>query len=754
MAAATNVAPMDDTQVNHGMLIRWVNDTDTTTYDSRADAEKCRAYYDSRQWTPAEVAKLKKQKQAATVINRIKPKMDALMGMEKAAKTTCKAYPKTPAHEKAADAATEAIRFVLNDNAFDQVRGAAWENLLIEGTCGAEIIVKPQPDGDYKVVINHLFWDRLIYDAHSRTKSFDPKTCRFLGQVIWMDYEEALQEYPDDADMLQTMTSGATVYEDQPRWMDNTRKRVKIVELYYKEKGKVYYACFTYGGYLKGGPKVSPYINEEGETEWPYEFASAFVTREGARYGAVYQLLDVQDEINKRRSKALHLMSVRQIRLEKGAVDDVNKVRSELAKPDGVVETTPGMEFEVLKTGDMATAQFNLLEEAKHEIDAVGANAATQGKDRTVQSGVALRERAQMGQTEIGPMFDVLKYWQMRVFRKVWNRIHQYWKSEKWIRVTDDPNNLRWVGLNKPITKGEQILEQAQQQGIPPEQLQQLQAQIQANPEMQQVVDTKNDIVNLDVDIILEEVPEAANMQVETFQALAEMVKSGLPIPPEEVIAASSLPNKDRILKAMKNANQVPPQVQEQMKKMQEEAQKLAEENQALKQDQSVEKARLAADAQIAQQKAMMEQESLKLKAQLQIAELELEKQKIEAEITLARQKAEAEFALKQQCAEHDQRQMMQKSEFDMQQKRAADPAFAESLDMPRTADMLGQMLEQFQGIGAALQQIAELSSQGLALQEQTIAAIQAPKTVSIGGVARDANGAIVGANVATRTLQ
>jgi len=52
-------------------------------------------------------------------------------------------------------------------------------------------------------------------------------------------------------------------------------------------------------------------VNEEKETEHAYEFASAFVDRDGGRYGAARQLLDVQDEINKRRSKALHLMSVR-----------------------------------------------------------------------------------------------------------------------------------------------------------------------------------------------------------------------------------------------------------------------------------------------------------------------------------------------------------------------------------------------------------------------------------------------------------
>jgi hypothetical protein len=467
-------AKPDASTITLSTLISWVEDADNNTGDSRSLSEKCREYYDGRQWSGEEVRVLKKQKQAPIVVNRIKPKMDGLMGMERANKTTAKAFPRTPKHEKAATAATEAIRFCLQDNFYDQVRSTAWDNLCIEGTGGCEVIGKDLGD-KVRITINPIMWDRIIYDPHSRRKDFGD--ARYLGQVVWMDYDLALDMYPDAEDVLQTMMQGSSTYADKPEWLDSKRRRVKIVELYYIEDGDVWYACFTYGGYCKD-PQKSPYVNEEGDTEWPYEFASLHVGREGDRYGACKQYLDVQDEINKRRSKALHLMSVRQVMGERGAVEDVNKTRQELARPDGYVEVTPGMVFEVLKTGDMAAAQFNLLTEAKGEIDAVGFSAAASGKEERNMSGVALRNREAASQTELAPLFDVLKHLDVRVYRKVWNRIRQYWKDEMWIRVTDDPINLRWVGLNKPITRGQQMLEQAQQQGVPPEQLQALQQQL------------------------------------------------------------------------------------------------------------------------------------------------------------------------------------------------------------------------------------------------------------------------------------
>ena len=633
----------------HSTLVTWVNEADDATNQSRLLSEKSRAYYDSEQWTDAEKAKLKAQKQAPTVINRIKPKIDSLLGMERANRTTAKAQPRTPKHTAGASAATEAVRFALQDNMYERQRSDAWENMLVEGTGGLEIIVKPKKDDTYKIVIRQIMWDRLVYDPHSRRKDFSD--AKYLGQVVWMDFDDAVALYPEAEDVLEAMQEGSNTYDDKPRWMDNTRKRVKIVELYYrKESGAWWYACFTRGGYCKA-PMKSPYVNEEGETEHSYEFASIFVDREGGRYGAVKQILDVQDEINKRRSKALHLHSVRQTFGTKGSVEDVNKARAELAKPDGHVEFAYGefgKDFGILPTGDMAQAQFNLLTEAKMEIDSVGANAATMGKDKTVQSGVALRQRALTGQTELAPMFDMLKNLDIRVYRKTWNRIKQYWKAEMWLRVTDDENNLKFVGLNKPVTKGEEMLKQAAAQGVPPEMLAQLQQQIASDPMMKEVVSTENDIMELDVDIVMDDAPDTVTQEVEDFQAMAEMVKSGFPIPPEAVIMASPLSNKDKIIKMMKEQPQkIPPELEKQMQQHVERIKKLTEENQALKTDQQADMVKIQADAKVQSEKMALAQ------AEAQ-AELALQKQKQDGELQLAREKAQAEIELKRMVAEAD----------------------------------------------------------------------------------------------------
>lgn len=627
----------------HSQLIDWIDEADTTTSDSRIVAEKCRDYYNSKQWTSAEKKAMERRKQAPVVRNRIKPKIDGLLGMEQQNRTAPKSMPRTPKHEKGASAASQSIRYVTQNNNYHYLRSQAFENMVIEGCSGIEVIVEKKGN-DVEIKLNHIMWDRMIYDAYSRRKDFSD--ARWLGQVVWLDEDIANAKYPNAKGVFDTMLGGSSTYDDKPNWVDGKRKRVKVVEIYWKQDGKVKRAVIAHGGFVEESAD-SPYINEDGETEWPYEFSSLFVDSDGGRYGAEKQLLDIQDEINKRSSKALHLMSVRQTMYERGAVDDINKARQELAKPDGMIEVSPGMKFEVLNTGDMAQAQFNLLAEAKAEIDNVGFNAAASGKDDRAMSGVALRARAATGQTELNPIFDQLKHLDIRVYRKIWNRVRQYWDSEMWIRVTDDQNNLQFVGLNKPITVGEQKMNEAKEQGATEEQLQQLMMQIQQDPMMLQQAEVENNVAELDVDIIITDAPDTLTTQMEDFASLSEMVKSGFPMPPIAVIKASPISNKDEIIKMMEGSGATlspqhkkqMEQMQQQMQQIQEEAAKLAEENKQLKYGAIESQQKIAASTQESQAKLALRREEaiaeLQLKEEIAAQELELDRMKIDKEIEL-----------------------------------------------------------------------------------------------------------------------
>lgn len=559
--------------------IQWFQDSEEITVDSRELAEKCRDYYDHKQWTESEAATLRKRKQPIITRNRIKPKVDYLKGTEETTRTDPKAYPRNPQDDEAATAATDGIRYVCDQAKFPEVRSAVFENLAIEGVGGCEVYAKKSAKGDIEICIKHFQWDRIFYDPHSRDKDFADAS--YKGGVIWMDYDEAKSQYPDSHDALASLLASetgsiSTTYDDTPRtrWADSQRKRVRIVMMEFK-RGGIWHRCeFTKSGWLSE-PVESPYVDENGIPEPSLIFQSAHVDRDGNRYGWVKSWLDIQDEINKRASKHLHLVSVRQTFGTKGAGGDPKALKAALADPNGHLEFTSGefgKDFGIVPTMDMAGAQFQLLQEAKAEIDSIGVHAALSGADPRQMSGKAIGKLQQGSTTEIKPLFTCLAQFNVNVYRAVWNRIKQFWTAEKWIRVTDDENNLKWVGLNKPVTVGELLAEENGGK-LPPE--------VMGDPRLNIVVKTQNSIAEMDVDILVEDVPDMINVMQEQFDVLAQLypaVPDQWKLPMLELmIQNSAMRNKDEFIEKIKGGDKENPQAAMMQQMQMQQAQDMAQ---------------------------------------------------------------------------------------------------------------------------------------------------------------------------------
>lgn len=558
-----------DDALDHGVLIQQFEEAHDSSQTERELSERDRDYYDNKQLTEAELETLRKRGQPPVISNRIGPKIDALLGHEKRMRSDPKAYPRTPSHEDEAQSVTDAIRFVCDNSRFSQIRSNAAENLFIEGIGAATVTVHKVRD-QYEVKITHVPWDRFYRDPYSRRRDF--KDANHLGVVVWMDEAEALEQFEGKDDVIQSCyAEGLSVgdtFDDRPAvgWSDRKRKRIRVLQHRFKHKGQWHTAILCRGGYLRD-PQVSPYVDEDGTPQCDLIATSAYIDRENNRYGVVRRHISPQDEINKRRSKALHLLNSRPVVAEKGAVESVSQARREVNRPDGYVEVNPGMRFEVVDAPGLVQGQFSLLQEAKAEIDASGINPAIEG-DASAPSGRAQEMLMQSGLSEMATVFEGIKDWSWEVYRQVWYRIRQYWTEERWVRVTDDERNMKWVALNKPVTQFDQIMQEAEQSGqqLPPEMI----AQMQADPRMQQVVSTKNAIAELDIDLILEDGPDSITIQSEQYQALIELKKADpAAIPTKMVIEASSLRNKDQILEHLEQGG-VPPELQKQMQEMQQ----------------------------------------------------------------------------------------------------------------------------------------------------------------------------------------
>lgn len=550
----------DDDLPTAAELVDMFEASEDASYEARQLAERDRDYVDNIQLTAEEKAALRKRKQPEIIINRIKRKVDFLKGYEMAQRVDPRALPRTPRHEQDAEGVEQALRYVADDQRFDHKRSQVWDNLLVEGAGGYRVAVK-ETRGGINITIDRVPWDRMFYDPYSSEADFSD--ARYLGLVKWMDYDEALRIYGDSQEakdaLGDTMNQSAAsdTFDDKPRWKvwaDKKRRRVRICQIWMQRGEEWWFAEYTKGGILREGS--SPYVTDKDESDCELIFGSAYVNRDNDRYGIVREMIGPQDEINKRRSKALHLLNVNQTTMEKGAVDNVETYRREAARPDGVKQVNPGF-FDKIRDDtrtDLAQGHLNLLQEAKNEIDMMAGNIALQGNalQKSAASGKAIIASQQGGAMEIAPIMDALRDLDIRVYRKVWYRIRQFWTAEKWVRVTDDERNIKWLGLN-----------------VDP---QRLEMAMQADPRLQdRVAGAVGNIAQLDCDIIIDDAPDGLTPQLEQFQSLVELKKMDAngELPFRAIVAAMpNLKNKEQVMAAMDEAKNVPPEVQQLQQQM------------------------------------------------------------------------------------------------------------------------------------------------------------------------------------------
>jgi len=535
-------------------VIGYFEDFEEQSRESRALMERDRDYADHKQWTDEEKTILQQRGQPPTVNNRVRKKVNFLRGLERQSRTDPKAYPRTPDHEDDADAATDALRYVADNTRLDKERSAFYDNYLVEGVGGAEVIItKVEKKGKTirEIECNQISVDRLFWDYHSRRLDFED--ARYLGIIIWQDMDEAAAQFKGKKDLLESSFSSAVddTYEDKPvKWVDSARKRVRIAQIYFKHDGVWHYAIFTKAGFIVD-PAPSPYLDEDGFPECALKMQSAYVDREGNRFGEVRFMIEQQDAVNKRESKMLHLLSQRQTYgNHKALPDGSRKAKAELAKPDGHVElngqTRFGEDFGILPTGDMANGQFSLLQEAKSELDQTSVNASLTGSNEKALSGRAILAQQSGGQMEITHLQDGKREWEHRVYTSFWNRIKQFWTDERWIRVTDDEQNTRFVGLNKPVSVQEAVEEEMG--AIPPE--------FANDPRLQMVSRVENQPAEIDIDIILADAPDTVTIQQEQFEQLTMMYQANpQAIGFDLLVEASQLRNKDKILEKMRGGS-------------------------------------------------------------------------------------------------------------------------------------------------------------------------------------------------------
>jgi hypothetical protein len=589
---------------------------------NRLKRQKCRDYYDGPEQLNSEVRRvLGDRRQPAIYSNRIRPMIEGVLGTLAANKVDPRCSPRNPNQEdeNASDIATKTLRFIVESGNFQETILDCAENFLIEGTEAAIV----EADGE-TIPITQIRYEEFFSDPYSRRNDF--KDATYMGIAQWKDEALIRATWPDRADQYAGAFDGGAfgaggaidaTWQDRPQtftsWVDTKRRRMMVIEMYFNEGGEWWRIVYCALGLLEYSK--SPYKNvKTGETRNPIEAESCYVDRENQRYGRVDDAIPIQDEVNSRRGRLLHLANSRQIQeRELGAsMVDADTARKEAARADGVIPVG----WQLVPTSDMARGQEILLAESKGEIERMGPTPAVLGQREggSGRSGRASQILQQAGMTEIARPLARHAAFQERCYKAAWLNAQQFWTAEMFIRVTDETRAPEFLKINEPI------MGIVQQPVVGPDGQPQIDPTT-GQPETQQipgVVGTKNRIAEMDMDIIVSSAPDTATLQQEVFADLKELVTGGMdPFSPEFelIVEMSPMADKMRVLEVIKAKREEREQAQGQQ--MQEQ-QKIAE---------------VASQAQLdemAGKIAKLESESQKNKADTELIEAQTDKTKAE----------------------------------------------------------------------------------------------------------------------------
>ncbi|MEL6364294.1 MAG: hypothetical protein AAFR11_05590 [Pseudomonadota bacterium] len=584
---------MDDYTRSHNDLIGKFRNSEQSAQHARKLATRDRRYYDNYnddQWTTHEREELQKRKQQIVTSNHVKRKVDFLKGYEQQTRSDPKALPRRPDMEKGAEVTTQALVYLDDNIQLDQVFSDGFDQIAIEGIEAVECRIE-----DGEVCVESIDYDSLFWDPRSRKRDFSD--ARYLGYSQWMDLDTARSLYPDADEAVFTashsdMGEGHNeAHADRPwnNMYDAQRQRVRVLVFYCKNPSgdwSLHHA--TTGGVLFEGP--SPYLDDKGVPTCGIIAQSLYVNWDNNRFGAVRDMISLQDERNRMRSRQMHLLSDRRSWGVKGFANDENEFKANAARADGHMEvnTARGVGWDFVESSTEFAGLNLMLQTNGAELGEEGPSSGLRGRGVEQQSGRAILAQQQAGITQENLLYDSHNNFKRRVYRRCWELIKQFWTEQRFIRILEgDQQKVEFKEVNVPLTDA---------YGFPV-----------INPRTgEQAI--FNRLADVDVDINIEVVPDTASLQAEEFEKFSNMLPTLIQAPPQWArlaIVLSDMRNKEQALQILDEMMQgaTQPSIEDQVRVQEEqrkgfETQVSAAKMQAETVKTQIEAAKLYAEAQ------------------------------------------------------------------------------------------------------------------------------------------------------------
>lgn len=539
--------------------------------DNRAQQALDDDFYDNNQWTDEERRILEDRGQIPLVYNVISTTVNWMIGTERRGRTEFRVLPRRADGSRAAELKTQFMKYIADVNNSEFASSVAFQEAVKVGIgwleSGVQSTIDSEPVFDRAETWRNMLWD-------SASVEYDISDARYLMRHKWVDQDIAIAMKASRKDVVRAGSSenidgfddlgdefmdsqedyyalGGGSGRSAENYVAVSRPRVRLVE--------VWFTLPTETMRLRGGEfageifdKYSPAHVEEVQSGNAELFTSvmmrmhvALMTADGfihvsespyrhnrfpftpiwcyrrakdrLPYGIIRGLRDIQTDVNKRASKALHILSTNKTIMDKGAVDDLDKFEEEASRPDAIIVKNPGKELTMNADRDLAAGHLELMSRDISMIQqASGVTDESLGRTTNAVSGKAITARQDQGALATAAIFDNYRLSRKLHGEKMLSIIEQFASEEKQFRITNARGTPTYVTIND---------------GLP-----------------------ENDIVRTKADfVITEDTWRASNRQSQVSQFLDTI--GTLQLPPEIVlpiidliVESTDIPNRDEIV--------------------------------------------------------------------------------------------------------------------------------------------------------------------------------------------------------------
>ncbi len=470
--------------------------------EERVERMKDHDFYDGEQWDPDDKEEVEDRGQDASVFNLVKPTVDWILGTEKRTRVDYAILPRRKEGSAGAERKTKLLKYVQDVNKTGFERSRAFSDASISGLGWLDHGIRSD-ESEEPLFVSYEDWRNVWRDSHG--KKLDLSDSRYLFRSKIVDYDVSVAMFPERWDVLKlSMNTTNSLYLIDEQGIDpevdsldgiygftpynyfNQRDRVRLVSCEYKIPTKIKVLRGDDLGTLNGTMydeknEGMRYLVDGGYASlydavrmvfWKMIFCGNYVLQNSPRqynhqrfslvpiwgyikkrdnkpYGVVRNLRSPQDDLNKRRSKALFILCTKQAIVEEGAVDDLDEFIEEKDRPDGVMVVNKKEGVELHNDTALADEHIKVMEQDRGYIEQVGGvTDESRGMQTNAVSGEAIKARQSGSHVTNAELFDNYRL-AFQLSGEIQNSlIEQYMTDEKTFRVTGESTKPEFETIN------------------------------------------------------------------------------------------------------------------------------------------------------------------------------------------------------------------------------------------------------------------------------------------------------------------